>query len=142
MAVVYWDEVEVGDGLPPVQVFLSKAQVLAFANVTGMTAARFTDDEGARREGLPGMITPGNMTMALLQKRISDWADGAIVRSLGVTFRGLLLPDQYLRVEANVVGKQRDQDEATVDLEVWVEQADGERLATGVARVLMPHRAG
>ncbi len=142
MGAVYWDDVEVGDSLPAVEVFLSKAQVLAFANATDMKAARFTDDAGARREGLPGMITPGNMTMGLMQKRISDWAEGAVVRRLGVTFRGLVLPDQMLRVQANVVGKMHDDEEGAVDLEVWLETADGERAATGTARILMPRRGG
>lgn len=142
MGAAYWDDVEVGDSLPAVEVFLSKAQVLAFANTTDMKAARFTDDAGARREGLPGMITPGNMTMGLMQKRISDWAEGAVVRRLGVTFRGLVLPDQMLRVLANVVGKTCEDDEVAVDLEVWLETADGERAATGTARVRMPQRGG
>jgi len=139
MAAVYWNDVEVGDGLPPVEVFLSREQVLAFADATDMKAARFTDDAGARREGLPGMITPGNMTLGLLQKRITDWAEGAVVRRLGVTFRGLVLPDQWLRVQANVVGKIREEGETALDLEVWLETADGERAATGTARVLLPH---
>lgn len=142
MAAVYWNDVEVGDGLPPVEVFLSREQVLAFANATDMKAARFTDDAGARREGLPGMITPGNMTLGLLQKRITDWAEGAVVRRLGVTFRGLVLPDQWLRVQANVVGKIREEGETALDLEVWLETADGERAATGTARVLLPHHGG
>jgi acyl dehydratase len=142
MAAVYWDDVEVGDGLPAVEVPHSKVQVLAFAKAIDMTAARFTDDEGARKEGLPGMITPGNMTMALMQKRITDWAEGAVVRRLGVTFRGLVLPDQVLRVQANVVGKIHEGDEGVLDLEVWLETADGERAATGTARILMPRRAG
>jgi acyl dehydratase len=86
------------------------------------------------------MITPGNMTMSLMQKRISDWAEGAVVRRLGVTFRGLVLPDQMLRVQANVVGKMHDGDEAAVDIEVWLETGDGERAATGTARILMPRR--
>jgi acyl dehydratase len=139
---VYWDDVEVGDSLPAVEVFLSKAQVRAFADTTDMRAPRFTDDAGARREGLPGMITPGNMTMGLMQKRITDWAEGGMVRRLGVTFRGLVLPDQMLRVQANVVGKTSADDEVAVELEVWLETADGDRAATGTARVLLPRRAG
>jgi acyl dehydratase len=134
--------VEIGDGVPPVEIFLSKDQVRTFAYATDMTAARFTDDEGARREGLPGMITPGNMAMALLQKRLTDWAEGAVVRRLGVTFRGLILPDQTLRLQANVVGKSSDEGGATVDLDVWMETADGERAVTGTATVAVPRGAG
>ncbi|MEN0077181.1 MAG: hypothetical protein AAGC69_22540, partial [Paracraurococcus sp.] len=49
-----------------VEHFLAKDQVRAYARAAGQWAPRFTDDEGARREGLPGMITPGNMSMGLL----------------------------------------------------------------------------
>ena len=56
---------EEGDELGPVEHFLSKDQVRAYARAVDHYFPRFTDDEGARREGLPGMITPGNMSMGL-----------------------------------------------------------------------------
>ena len=49
-----------------------------YANNVGMAnVPRFTDDEGARKEGLPGMILPGNMSAALIGKLVGDWAGKA-----------------------------------------------------------------
>jgi len=62
-----FDGVQEGDELPVRSIFLSKDQVRAYARAAGQWSPRFTDDAGARREGLPGMITPGNMSMGLLE---------------------------------------------------------------------------
>jgi acyl dehydratase len=135
MSVGGWSDLEIGDSLPPVEVYLSKEQVRAFARVSDMPAARFTDDDGARKEGLPGIITPGNMTMGLLQKRLVDHDGPVRLVRLGVTFRGLVLPDQALRVYANVVGVGAEPAARTIDLDVWIETTRGERLVTGMATV-------
>ncbi len=42
-------------------------------NGDGRIAGRFTDDEAAKKEGLPGMILPGNMSLGLLSKLVTDW---------------------------------------------------------------------
>src|SRR6059058_5549727 len=61
-----FEDVQEGDELPVRSLFLSKDQVRAYARAGGQWSPRFTDDEGARREGLPGMIAPGNLSMGLL----------------------------------------------------------------------------
>ncbi len=133
-----WETLEIGDSLPIVELFLAREQVRAYAYAADMTAARFTDDDGARREGLPGIITPGNMTLGLLQKRLADHGGGAVVRRLGVTFRGVVLPDQTIRLCANVVGVRDGGEGRSVDVDVWIENATGDRLVTGMATVLVP----
>ena len=67
---VSYQDVQIGDALGPQELFLSKEQVRAYARTTGMWVPRFTDDEGARKEGLPGMITPGNMSFSLLAGKL------------------------------------------------------------------------
>ena len=87
-----WDEVSEGDEIGPITRLLSKDEVRAYARACGVYFPRFTDDEGARQEGLPGMITPGNMSMGLLATLIESWAGAGALRRLGTTFRGLVLP--------------------------------------------------
>ena len=126
-------DVEEGDELPGEEIFLSKDAVRAYASASGIAFARFTDDEGARREGLPGMIAPGNMSLGLLAGRLERWAgSGSLVR-LGVTFRGLVLPDQTLRLCAAVT--QKDEATHSVEVDVWMESEQGERLVIGTASV-------
>ena len=50
-----FEDVEEGDELPTRELFLAKDQVRAYARAANQWSARFTDDEGARKEGLPGI---------------------------------------------------------------------------------------
>ena len=126
-------EVEEGDELALEELFLSKDAVRAYAAASGIAFARFTDDEGARREGLPGMIAPGNMSMGLLASRLERWAGPGSLARLGVTFRGLVLPDRTVRLCAVVT--QKDDEARRLEVDVWMESDEGERLVIGTASV-------
>ena len=126
-------EVEEGDDLPTCTRFLAKDDVRAYARATDMYFARFTDDEAARREGLPGMIAPGNMSMGLITTFVESWSGAGTLRRLGTTFRGLVIPDKTIRLCGAVT--QKDDVSATVEVDVWMENDDGERLVIGTATV-------
>jgi acyl dehydratase len=128
-----YEQVEEGDELPHEDVFLSKDAVRAYANASRINFPRFVDDEGARREGLPGMIAPGNMSMGLLASRLERWAGPGSLRRLGTTFRGLVLPDRTIRLCAVVT--QKDDEARSVEVDVWMESDEGERLVIGTASV-------
>ncbi len=128
-----FDEVFEGDEIGPITRLLSKDEVRAYARACGVFFPRFTDDEGARQEGLPGMITPGNMSMGLLATLIESWAGAGALRRLGTTFRGLVLPDRTIRLCGAVT--QKDDDARIVELDVWLESDEGERLVIGTASV-------
>jgi len=130
-----FDAVAEGDELPVRELFLSKEQVRAYARAANQWAPRFTDDEGARLEGLPGMITPGNMSMGLLAAAIEAWAGVGALRRLGTTFRGLVLPDRPVRL-CGTVTEKHDRSR-TVEVDVWLEGEEGERLVIGTATVAL-----
>jgi acyl dehydratase len=133
MAARGFDEVCEGDELGPEDWFLSKDQVRAYARANDIWFPRFVDDEGARAEGLPGMIAPGNMSMGLLTRLIEAWAGRGAIRRLGTTFRSVVLPDRTLRLQGAVT--QKDEDARTVELDLWIESDEGERLVVGTATV-------
>jgi acyl dehydratase len=130
-----FDAVREGDELPVRELFLARDQVRAYARAAGQWSARFTDDEGARREGLPGMITPGNMSMGLLAALVEAWAGSGTLCRLGTTFRGLVLPDRTIRLCGAVTLK--DEGTRTVELDVWLETEEGERAVIGTATVAL-----
>jgi acyl dehydratase len=130
-----FEDVEEGDELPIREFFLSKDQVRAYARAANQWSARFTDDEGARKEGLPGMITPGNMSMGLLTASIESWAGPGVLRRLGTTFRGLVLPGRTIRLCGTVT--QKHERTRAVELDVWLESDEGERLVVGTATVAL-----
>jgi len=130
-----FDDVAEGDELDAPAFLHAKDKVRAYARASGIYFPRFTDDEGARREGLPGMITPGNMSMGLVASYLERWAGPGTLRRLGTTFRGLLLPDRTIRICGVVT--QRDEATRTVEVDVWIENDDGERAVIGTATLAL-----
>ncbi|MBM4243133.1 MAG: hypothetical protein FJ148_04865 [Deltaproteobacteria bacterium] len=131
-----FDAVEPGDDLPAITVELARDYVKAHASEIGMAFPRFTDDEGARKEGLPGMIAPGNMTLALLARELLAWAPGGRVLRLGTTFRGLALAGGTIQLLGTVT--EKDDARRTVECDVWMETAEGDRCVIGTATVQLP----
>src|SRR5438105_13353162 len=126
-----FDDGQEGDELAVRSLFLSKDQVRAYARAGGQWSPRFTDDEGARREGLPGMITPGNMSMGLLASFLEAWAGPGTLRRLGTTFRGLVLADPPIRLCG--AGTQKGDASRSAEPDVWPEREAAERLGIGTA---------
>jgi acyl dehydratase len=129
-------EVTIGDTLGPLELFVSKDQCRRYARACGLDAPRFTDDEGARKEGLPGMILPGNMSLGLLTKLVTDWIGtqgGARMTRMGTTYRVPVLPDHTLTMHGFVT--HATEADRTVEIDVWIENEDAERLVTGTAAV-------
>lgn len=139
MNTLYFDEIEEGDELPAIDLFLSKDGVRQFAKTADMYFPRFTDDEGARAEGLPGMIAPGVMSMGLLARMISDWNPAAVVTRIGATFRSPVLPDRNVHLRGAVT--QKNEEDHTAECDIWMENDDGERWVVGTATVVVPVKA-
>jgi acyl dehydratase len=127
-------DVEEGDELPSCEMDLTADQVRAYAKAAGIWAPRFTDDEAARQEGLPGIIAPGNLSMGLLAGLAEAWAGVGTLRRLGTTFRGIVRPGR-IRLCGAVTA--RDEGAGTVELDLWLENADGERPVVGTATVAL-----
>ncbi len=128
-----WDRIDEGDELRPERSFLDKDDVRTYARINGTEFARFTDDEGARKEGLPGMIAPGNMSMGLMASFIERWAGPRSLKRLGATFRGLLMPGNTITLYGVVT--EKDAEARTVEVDVWIESHESERLVIGTATV-------
>ena len=130
-----FDDVFEGDEIDADSSLHSKDRVRAYAKASDIFFPRFTDDEGARREGLPGMITPGNMSMGLVSTFLERWAGPGTLRRLGTTFRGLLLPGRTVRLCGVVT--ERDEATRSVEVDVWIENDDGERAVIGTATLAL-----
>ena len=129
-------DAHIGDTLGPVQQFVGKDQCRRYARACGLDAPRFTDDEGARKEGLPGMILPGNMSLGILSKLVTDWIGvdgGAKLIRLSTTYRVPVQPDHTLTLQGFIT--HATETERTAEIDVWIENEEAERLVTGTATV-------
>ncbi len=136
MKTVYFEEIEEGDELPPIDMNLTKDFVRRYAKAANMDFPRFTDDEGAKKEGLPGLIAPGVLSMGLLARLISEWNHAALIKRIGTTFRSLVLPDCNIHLFGFVT--QKNEADHTAECDIWMENDDGERWAIGTATVTLP----
>jgi len=135
MSIMKFDAVKVGDTLGPQEIHLSKDQVRTYARTCGMDVPRFTDDEGARAEGLPGMIAPGNMSLGMLSRLVTDWI-GSTGARLGTTYRQPVQPGHTITLNGFVTHVEPA--EKRVEIDVWIENEDAERLVIGTASVEFP----
>ena len=133
-----FDAVEVGDELPTLRVTLDNQDVRGYAVAADMPGGRFMSDEEARREGLPGQILPGNLSMALFSRLIGAWGDGVSIKRLSATFRGLVFPNAPLLITAVVTEKHTSDHGSFVECDLVLETEDGERKVTGTATVELP----
>jgi len=135
---VNFEDVEVGDEIPPLRLTLTSEQVRRYALAADMPGGRFMSDAEAKAEGLPGQIVPGNMSLALFSRLIEGWSEGIRLRRLHATYRGFVRPGVPLILSAVVTEKHVSDHGSFVECDVVLENADGERLVTGTATVILP----
>jgi acyl dehydratase len=127
-ARIKFDEVAVGDQIPPLSKVVKREDVKAYADASGDQNPLHQDDAFARSVGFPGIIAHGMFSMAHVAKAVTDWlGDPGALKSIVVQFRALVFMDETLVARAEVVSK----DEVTrrVRLRVWAEvERAGERV--------------
>jgi acyl dehydratase len=133
-------DIDVGHDVQPLRLTLTSEQVKRYAIAARMPGGRFMSDEDARREGLPGQIVPGNLSLALFSRLLNDAFPGTNLRRLSATFRGLVRPGVPLVVSGVVTEKHCTDNGDLIECDLLLESADGDRWVTGTASVQLPIR--
>lgn len=137
-----FDRAEVGDELPPLRLTLASEEVRAYAVAANMPGGRFLSDEAARREGLPGQIVPGNLSLALFSRLLGSATENASIRRLSATYRSIVRPGVPLVLRAVVTEKHVGEEGDFVACDLLLENGDGDRLVTGTATIALRRPAG
>jgi acyl dehydratase len=98
-----------------------------------------TDDEVARRAGLPRALAQGRYPIAYISERLMEffgrgWTEGG---RLDVAMVRGIFPGDTISVGGVVTDKQREGDKVRLFLDVWLENQDGERATVGTASGLV-----
>jgi acyl dehydratase len=106
-------DVAEGDELPPLQVRVTRADLVRYAGASGDFNPIHWSDRAAREAGLPGVVAHGMLTMALATRLVTDWAGnpGAVVDCSVRFTRPILVPDDNdgaLLELSGKVAKRRD----------------------------------
>ena len=141
-SLVYFDDVKVGDELPPlVKGPIEQIQLTRYAGASGDFNPIHQDDEFAKAAGMGGVFAHGMLSMGFVGQLVTDWAGPAAVRRLGVRFAAIVRLKDVITCRGRVLGKSSKDDVNLVDLEIWAENQKGEKVVTGKATVSLPPRA-
>jgi acyl dehydratase len=99
------------------------------------------DDEAGRAAGYPTAFGMGNLQWSYLHNMLRGWLgnDGRIV-TLGVQFRAPNTKGMTVTAHGTVTALREDAGNRELDLDVWTEDGDGNKLAPGTATVVVSSR--
>jgi acyl dehydratase len=140
---VYAEDVQDGLEIPELVKRCTPRQLVMWAAASGDFYEIHYDVEHARANGLPGLVVHGALKHAFLGQLVHDWVApaGRVVR-VGCSYRGMDEPGRALRCRGVVTRRYEEAGEHLAELDVWIENDQGERTTPGTALVALPSRAG
>lgn len=142
---LYWEDVQVGDALPTLEVTIGAAQLFQLSAVMHLAHRIHFDLDWARHEGYPHCVIHAPFHGEVLVQMVRNWAGiGSWMRRFNYQNRNYAVLGDTLRGEGTVTAKHQDQGYSLVDLELAVTKAtEGGRVTTapGGATLALPTRS-
>lgn len=133
MTEVTYDDVKVGEERTAVFPALTRTMFVKYAGASGDFNPMHHDDTIAQQVGNPSVFGHGMLTMGLAARVVKDWFGPEAIRRLQVRFSKQVWPGDVLKCTATVSGKREDAGQHLVDLDLVVENQNGDKAITGSA---------
>jgi len=133
MSIGSIEDVEFGVDLPAFKPDTSLSMGSQFASLIGWGGPRFSDHEGARKEGLPGAMIPGVMSQGFLVAMIHHWAPTARLQTIDTVFRAPVMADEAHAISGVVT--DIDTEQGTVEIDLTVSNEKQETRVFGTATI-------
>ncbi len=140
-AVLYFEDVSVGDEAPVRQHVLTRTDLVMYAGASGDFNPMHHDEVKAVAAGQPSVFGHGMFSMGYLGSAVTDYVGIGNVRRFQVRFARQTWPDEELTTSVVVSGKRTEGDEHLVDLDVRLTNAVGEEKVVGEATAAVPSRS-
>jgi acyl dehydratase len=126
-------QVSVGDeraaDFPP----LTRTMFVKYAGASGDFNPMHHDDTIATQVGNPSVFGHGMLTMGLAARVVKDWFGPEAIRRLQVRFSKQVWPGDVLTATAKVTGTREEGGRTLVDLDLVVENQNGDKAISGSA---------
>jgi acyl dehydratase len=100
------------------------------------------DKDFAQATGLPDRIVHGALKHALLGRMLHEWVGPqGSVRRVACQYRGMDMVDKDVVCKGVVTGKRSENGANLVDLDIWTEDPQGQKITPGAATVSLPSRS-
>jgi acyl dehydratase len=126
---VRFEDVAVGDEIPPLAKVVMREDIKAYADASGDQNPLHQDDVFARSVGFPGIIAHGMFSMAHLTKAITDWVgEPGALKSIKVQFRAVVFMGEALVAKGRVISMDPATKSATLSVTAEVDRAGARQL--------------
>lgn len=139
--IEYFEDIDVGDEIDEMDIQPTTTDVVRYVKVANMESGRFTDDAYARKEGLPGAIVPGNMSLGFLSRMLTDYFPTGTLKSLTANFRATVPHNTPLLCSGVVTGKLEEAGDHLILCDIQLTSEDGKPYVQGNAQIALPPRA-
>lgn len=142
VADTYYEDLRVGEEIPSISIGpLSHTKFLFIASSHHDWYPGHHDVEYARAQGLPDIFMNATWQHGLLQRVLCAWAGpNSIPRRIKYRMGRPVVRYDTVQARGRVTGKRIENGEHLVDLEVWLDKQDAEKVTTGSATVVLPSR--
>lgn len=136
MAISY-DQVNVGDEIPPLSVELNQMMLWMYAGASGDFNPIHVDKEFAEKVGLGGTIAHGLSSMARMGRTVTDWVeDPGRLKKFKVRFNRPARPGDTVTFSAKVSEKKEEDGMKLVVLDCLATTQDGTEVLTNAVAVV------
>ncbi|MBT4521144.1 MAG: acyl dehydratase [Halieaceae bacterium] len=136
------EDIEVGMELEPTFNTPTTTQLFNYSAVSRNGHRIHYEEKFAHGDRLPAVLVQGPLQGAQLSAYICDWmGDAGFVKKYGFSCRGIAMPGETLTIKGRVKRTFEEDGNHAVELEVWEENGEGEKLVPATATVYLPSRA-
>ncbi|OYD77573.1 UNVERIFIED_ORG: acyl dehydratase [Burkholderia sp. CF145] len=138
MSTLKFDDVKIGDTLPPLTLEpVNRTTLALFAGASGDHNRVHIDTDYARKAGMPDVFAHGMLSMAYLGRLITRWVDQRQLREFGVRFVGITHLGHQVTCTGRIVDKFEADGERRVKLEIQTANQYGEPRVVGEAVIAL-----
>jgi acyl dehydratase len=128
----------VGDELPALTKTLDRAALVKYAAGSGDFNPLHFDPEFQQARDIGDNIVHGRFKYAALGQLVSEWlAHRGSIRRISAQYRGMDRRGEPMTCKGRVAALREDGGTRVVELELWTENAKGERTTGGTAEVVL-----
>ena len=133
---LYWEDVNIGDEVPPFSRKTGFMNWNRFAAVNDEFVSIHMDDEAGRAAGFPDAIGMGRLQWSYLHNLLRDWLPpGGRIVAIRAQLRTPNRKGSTITAHGVVTAVRDEAGVRRIDLDVWIDDDRGNRLAPGSATV-------
>ncbi len=137
----YFEDYNEGDSIPELTKNPSTQQLVQWAAGSGDFYQIHYDQDFARNTGLNGIIVHGALKHAFLGDLLHRFAGAeGQVKRVACSYRGMDVPAMEYTLKGTVTRKYSEGEKNYVELEIWGENAEGQKTTPGTGVVTLPSR--